>query len=81
MASDLQKKSKQTTEAGKPPVMEQKPNHHPVPSDASPFTAEQRQILGNVYQLILGWRRERLRKATPQIALTPPSLLPAEREA
>jgi len=81
MASDLQKKSKQTAEAGKPSVTKQKPNNHPVTSDASPFTAEQRQILGNVYQLILSWRRERLMKATPQIALTSSSLLPAEREA
>jgi len=81
MASDLQKKSKQTAETGKPSVTEQKPNNHPVNSDASPFTAEQRQILGNVYQLILSWRRERLMKATPQITVTSSSLLLAEREA
>lgn len=76
MAHDLQKKSGQTA-----PVTDQKPNHHPVPSDASPFTEEQRQILGNVYQLILGWRRERLMKAALQVALTSPGLLPAKREA
>lgn len=76
MARDLQKKSRQTA-----PVTEQKPNHHPAPSDASPFTVEQRQILGNVYQLILSWRRERLMKAAHPTAMTSPSLLPAEREA
>jgi hypothetical protein len=81
MASDLQKKSKQTVEAGVPPVTEQQPNRHPVTSDASPFTAEQRQILGNVYQLILSWRRERLMKTTPQSALNSSSMLLTEREA
>jgi len=81
MTSDLQKKSKPTVEAGKLPVTEQKPNHSPATSDASPFTAEQRQILGNVYQLILSWRRERLMKTTPQGALNSSSMLLTEREA
>ena len=81
MASDVQKKSKQTAEAGKPAVTEQKPNNPPVTSDASPFTAEQRQILGNVYQLILSWRRERLMRTTPQGALNSSSMLLTEREA
>ena len=81
MASDLQKKSKQTAETGKPFVTEQKPNNHPVNSEASPFTAEQRQILGNVYQLILSWRRERLMKTTSQGALNASSMLVTEREA
>ena len=81
MANDLQKKSKQTTASGKPAVTEQQPVNHPVNSGTFPLTAEQRQILGNVYQLILGWRRERLMKATSQIALLSSSTLPAEREA
>ena len=81
MASALQKKSKQTAEAGKPAVTEQQSNNHPATSDASPFTAEQRQILGNVYQLILSWRRERLMKTTPEGALNASSMLLTEREA
>jgi len=34
------------------------------------FTAEQSQILGQVYQLILGWRRERL-DINKQTGITP----------
>ena len=81
MARDLPKKSKQTTVAGMPSITDRKPDTHPVMSEASPFTAEQRQILGNVYQLILGWRRERLMKLASQTALTSSSLSQAEREA
>ena len=60
MASDLHNKSKQKVEAGTHPVIQQKPGDHPVISESPPFTPEQRQILGNVYRLILSWRRERL---------------------
>lgn len=81
MASALQKKSKQTAEAGKPAVTEQQPDNHSATSDAAPFTAEQRQILGNVYQLILSWRRERLMKTTPQHELASTNVAPAQREA
>jgi hypothetical protein len=81
MARDLPEKSKQTTEAGKPAITEQKSDHHPANIEVPPFTAEQRQILGNVYQLILGWRREHLMKLASQSALTSSSLYQAEREA
>jgi len=81
MASALQKKSKQTAEAGKAAVTEQQPDNHPATSDASPFTPEQRQILGNVYQLILGWRRGRLMRTTPQGVLNSSSMSLTEREA
>lgn len=75
MASDLQEKSKQTSTAITLPVNDRKPIELPSDLGASSFTEEQRQILGNVYQLILGWRRERLMKAMPQDTLT------VEREA
>jgi len=81
MASDLQKKSKHTTEARKPPVTDQTTDPNQANSGSSPFTVEQRQILGNVYRLILGWRRERLMKSKPQIALPSSSIAPIEREA
>lgn len=32
----------------------------PIPPEASHFSEEQRHILGQVYRLILSWRRERL---------------------
>ncbi len=81
MASDLPKKSKHTADVEKLSVAKLAVENHPENSEASPFTAEQRQILGNVYQLILSWRRERLMKAAPPVALTPSNLAPAEREA
>lgn len=31
----------------------------PLPTPSSRFTPEQREILGQVYSLILSWRRER----------------------
>ena len=31
----------------------------PLPTPSSRFTSEQREILGQVYTLILSWRRER----------------------
>jgi hypothetical protein len=81
MASALQKKSKQTAKTGMSPVTDQTTDNHPANSDASPFTAEQRQILRNVYLLILSWRRERLMKTTPEGALVSSSILLTEREA
>ena len=60
MAGNFQKKSKQKDEAETPPVIQQKPEDHPVNSESSSFTAEQQRILGNVYRLILSWRRTRL---------------------
>lgn len=51
-----------------------------LPTPSSPFTPEQREILGRVYSLILSWRRERLIKDRTQKArdLAQPGL-PAER--
>ena len=60
MAGNFQKKSNQKNEAGMPPIIQQKPEDHPVNSESVPFTAEQQRILGNVYRLILSWRRTRL---------------------
>ena len=74
MANDLQNKSKQPDGTETPSIAEQKHIDISVISDSYPFTPEQRQILGNVYQLILGWRRERLVKAKPSAAA-------AERDA
>lgn len=65
MASDLQNKSKQPGGTETPSIAEQNQIDISAISNSSPFTPEQRQILGNVYQLILGWRRERLIKAKP----------------
>ena len=49
------------------------------------FTAEQRRILGQVYQMILGWRRERLMRTELSIAddgnATTGAALAAEVEA
>lgn len=75
MAHDLPKKSKQKSRTGPLPVVDRELVHQPAHSGPSPFTAEQRQILGNVYQLILSWRRERRTKLASQCAS------PAEREA
>lgn len=60
MAGNFQKKSNQKNEAGTPPIIQQKPEDHPVNSASFSFTAEQQRILGNVYRLILSWRRTRL---------------------
>jgi len=61
MAGDLQNKSDGVEAAS---VAKQNPNEILATSESSPFTPEQQRILGNVYRLILGWRRERLMKAT-----------------
>ena len=63
MANDLQNRSKQTDGVQTAAITNQNQ------SDPSPFTPEQRQILGKVYRLILGWRRERLMKAKRSTAL------------
>ena len=77
MASDLQKKSKQVNGVETHSIAEQKQSDSSADSNSSPFTPEQRQILGNVYQLIMGWRRERLMKAKQPV----PVAQPTEREA
>ena len=71
MASDLQNKSIQTDGVETASIAKQNPNEILARPESSPFTPEQQRILGNVYQLIPGWRRERLMKATQ----------PTEREA
>lgn len=81
MANDLSKKSKSEANVEKPSLADQTAHNRPIPSEDSPFTAEQRQILGNVYQLILSWRRERLIKTATPVGPTPSNLLPIEREA
>ena len=80
MASDLQNKSKQTGGEETTSITKQNPTEVSAESYSSPFTPEQRQILGNVYRLILGWRRERLMKAKQSVTPAAPILLPAERE-
>ena len=81
MASNLQNKSKQADGAETDSITEQKPADLSAISAASPFTPEQKQILGNVYRLILGWRRERLMKSKHASTSISPALLPVEREA
>ena len=63
MASDLQNKSIQTDGVETHSIAQQNPNEILAASESSLFTRDQQRILGNVYQLILGWRRERLIKA------------------
>lgn len=74
MASDLQHKSKQTDGVKTASIKKQNPIEVSAEPDPSPFTPEQQQILGNDYLLILGWRRERLMKASQ-------STCSAERQA
>lgn len=81
MANDLSKKSKPEANVEKPFLADQTIENGSVTSEDSPFTAEQRQILGNVYQLILSWRRERLIKTATPVGPTPSNLLPIEGEA
>ena len=81
MASDLQDKPKQADGAETASITEQKPADLSATSAASPFTPEQKQILGNVYRLILGWRRERLMKSKQAPTSVSPALLPVERES
>ena len=64
MASDLQNKSIQIDGVETASIAKQNPNEILAAPESSPFTPEQQRILGNIYQLILGWRRERLMKAT-----------------
>ncbi|HSG45146.1 MAG TPA: hypothetical protein VLA72_18525 [Anaerolineales bacterium] len=64
MASDLQNKSIQTEGVETHSFAQQNPNEILAASESFPFTPDQQQILGNVHQLILGWRRECLMKAT-----------------
>lgn len=81
MASALRKKSKHRAETENLSVTDQTPESHPANSEAAPFTAEQRQILGNVYQLILSWRREHRMKTISEGALNASSMSLPEREA
>ncbi|MCC6986387.1 MAG: hypothetical protein IT309_08160 [Anaerolineales bacterium] len=81
MASNSSKKSKPVLEKENHSGADQTTENRLADSNDSPFTAEQRQILGNVYQLILGWRRERLMKAAVPMVMTPSNSLPVEREA
>lgn len=76
MASDLRKKFKPVGVAETYPAAEPEQSDASNVFDSSPFTPEQRQILGNVHQLILDWRRERLMK----MGQPTPVALPAERE-
>lgn len=47
----------------------------PLPNRSTRFTPEQGEILGQVYSLILSWRRERIKMETNSQAGTPPSSL------
>ena len=44
-----------------------------LPTSSSRFTPEQREILGQVYTLILSWRRERLKMEGNKQATSPAS--------
>lgn len=82
MASDLQNKFQNRIGGETPPHQKQIQIESSALSADSPFTPEQRRILGNVYQLILSWRNERLMKQKQSaIAPTSPIVLLPERES
>ena len=74
MASDLQHKSKQTDGVKTASITIQNPIEVSAEPDSSSLPPEQQQILRNDHLLILGWRRERLKK-------TNQSTCSAERQA
>jgi hypothetical protein len=75
MANDIQKKVLQSkVQAGE--IQQRQDVEGNLPTLEQPiFTTEQRRILGQVYTLILSWRRER-RKSVAPTSISSTALIP-----
>lgn len=81
MAGNSQNKFNQTNAEESSHGTEQRCADILASSTSSPFTPEQKQILGNVYRLILGWRHDRLLKSKQAPKPISSAPLPVKRES